>query len=172
MKEKIVPSLVLTIIASVVCGLLVLANALTKDKIQKAQEEKISASLSETFGDARYSRIDVDCDGVNGAYAGDNGKTIVEVTADGYAKGGIHVLIGFDETDAVCGIGFLDLSETPGLGTKIRDDKSFPEQFMGITESPDQFVPITGATFSSNGMKSAVDLALETYNDIKGGSEK
>ena len=39
MKEKIMPPLVLMLISAIVCGLLVLANSATKDKIVKAQEE-------------------------------------------------------------------------------------------------------------------------------------
>ena len=50
MKEKIMPPLVLMLISAIVCGLLVLANSATKDKIVKAQEEKFSNSLTETFG--------------------------------------------------------------------------------------------------------------------------
>ncbi len=173
MKEKIMPPLVLTIISVVVCGLLVCANALTKDKIETAQKEKTSASLSETFGEAEYNEISLDTlpDGVNAVYTGDNGKTIFEITATGYAKDGLHVLIGFDENDSICGIGFLDIGETPGLGTKVKEEKSFTEQFLGVSDEGYEFTPITGATYSSNGMKSAVDTAIKAYNTcIKGGN--
>lgn len=173
MKEKIMPPLVLAIISVVVCGLLVCANALTKDKIEAAQKEKTSASLSETFGDAEYNEIFLNTmpEGVNAVYTGDNDKTIFEITATGYAKDGLHILIGFDENDCICGIGFLDIAETPGLGTKVKEEKSFTEQFLGISDENYEFIPITGATYSSNGMKSAVDLAISTYNTyIKGGN--
>ena len=177
MKEKVIPSLVLTIIAIIVSGLLVLTNALTKDKIEAAQEEKISQSLSETFGDSEYTPLEMEFEGsdkvkINNAYEGTNGKVIFEITADGYAKEGLHILIGFDEKSELCGIGFLELGETPGLGTKVEEDKSFTEQFFGLSEKADSFTPITGATFSSNGMKSAVDTALDAYNKQFGGAKK
>lgn len=167
MKEKILPSIVLCLIAVIVCGALVLANELTKDKIAAAQAEKISASLSETFGDATYTNAEKTIDGIDNTYTGDNGTTVFEITQDGYAKGGLHVLIGFDSEGKLCGIGFLDMGETPGLGTKVRDQKDFTEQFVGLSEKTDDFEPITGATFSSKGMKAAVDKALDAYKTIK-----
>ena len=167
MKEKILPSVVLCLIAVIVCGALVLANELTKDKIAAAQAEKISASLSETFGDATYTNAEKTIDGIDNTYTGDNGTTVFEITQDGYAKGGLHVLIGFDSEGKLCGIGFLDMGETPGLGTKVRDQKDFTEQFVGLSEKTDDFEPITGATFSSKGMKAAVDKALDAYKTIK-----
>ena len=167
MKEKVLPSVVLCLIAVIVCGALVLANELTKDKIAAAQAEKISASLSETFGDATYTNAEKTIDGIDNTYTGDNGTTVFEITQDGYAKGGLHVLIGFDSEGKLCGIGFLDMGETPGLGTKVRDQKDFTEQFVGLSEKTDDFEPITGATFSSKGMKAAVDKALDAYKTIK-----
>ncbi|MGN0612525.1 MAG: FMN-binding protein [Porcipelethomonas sp.] len=168
MKEKIMPPLVLAIISAIVCGLLVFANAVTKDKIIQAQEEKASQTLSETFGDAEYTQLDISMDNVDAIYEG-GGKTIFEITADGYAKDGIHILVGF-ENDAVCGIGFLSLGETPGLGTKVQEEKSFTEQFIGVSESGFDFEPLTGATYSSNGMKTAIETAVNAYNTyIKGG---
>lgn len=167
MKEKVLPSIVLCLIAVIVCGALVLANELTKDKIAAAQAEKISASLSETFGDATYTNAEKTIDGIDNTYTGDNGTTVFEITQDGYAKGGLHVLIGFDSEGKLCGIGFLDMGETPGLGTKVRDQKDFTEQFVGLSEKTDDFEPITGATFSSKGMKAAVDKALDAYKTIK-----
>ena len=167
MKEKVLPSVVLCLIAVIVCGALVLANELTKDKIAAAQAEKISASLSETFGDATYTNAEKTIDGIDNTYTGDNGTTVFEITQDGYAKGGLHVLIGFDSEGKLCGIGFLDMGETPGLGTKVRDQKDFTEQFVGLSEKTDDFEPITGATFSSKGMKAAGDKALDAYKTIK-----
>lgn len=176
MKEKIMPPLVLALISTVVCALLVFANDLTKDKIAVAQEEKISASLSETFGDAKYEDItpSVVGYGVNAVYEGDNNKTIYEITVSGYAKDGLHILVGFDdETESICGIGFLDIAETPGLGTKVKEEKSFTEQFIGLTQADTEhyeltkFEPVTGATYSSNGMKNAIEIALMEYKTFR-----
>ena len=171
MKKKIIPPLVLMLISVVVCGLLVIANALTKDKITAAQKEKFRQTLSETFGEADYEQLDMEISGIDSVFQGGE-KTIFEVTADGYAKSGLHILVGFED-GKVCGIGFLDIGETPGLGTKVRDDKSFTEQFLSVSDDTYDFEIITGATYSSNGMKNAVDTATDAYNRyIKGGENE
>lgn len=177
MKEKIMPPLVLMIISVVVCALLVAANAATKDKIIQAQEDKFNQSLTETFGEADYKSCDVEIDeifGIDSVTRDENGRIIFEITADGYAKGGLHLLIGFDPDGEIEGISFLSIGETPGLGTKVQEDKSFVEQFKGlsaeqfmVTSSDYDFKPITGATFSSKGMRSAVDSAMIAYYEHK-----
>lgn len=167
MKEKIMPPLVLMLISVIVCGLLVLANEATRDKVVKAQEEKFQSALSETFGDADYQISDLSYDGITSVTKDDKGRVIFEITADGYSKGGLQLLIGIDENGGVCGISFLSIGETPGLGTKVKEQKSFIEQFMGISDENYEFEAITGATYSSKGMKTAVDLAVRTYNEHK-----
>ena len=96
-----------------------------------------------------------------------DGKTAIQVCVDGYSKDGINVLIGIDENGALSGIEFVSLGETPGLGSKVRDEASFRKQFIGITEAPESFDAISGATFSSKGMKKAVDTAMNVYNENK-----
>lgn len=167
MKEKIMPPLVLMLISVVVCALLVAANAATKDKIVQAQEDKFNQSLSDTFGDADYTSVDIDIDGIDSVTRDQNGRIIFEVTADGYAKGGLHLLIGFDADGAIEGISFLSIGETPGLGTKVQEDASFIEQFKGVSSADYDFSTITGATYSSKGMKSAVNLVLNAYTEHK-----
>ena len=145
MKEKIMPPLVLMLISAIVCALLVAANAATKDKIVQAQEDKFSKSISDTFGKADYTTVDLSIDGIDSVTKDENGRIIFEITVDGYAKGGLHLLIGFDNQGA----------------------KSFTEQFKGVSSADYDFSVITGATYSSNGMKSAVDQALKAYNEHK-----
>ena len=72
-----------------------------------------------------------------------------------------------DENGSVCGIEFVSLGETPGLGTKIRDNEDFRTQFYGISAPVGEADAISGATFSSAGLKSAVNTALEVYNENK-----
>lgn len=171
MKRKVISPLILTLVSVIVCALLVIANALTKDKIIAAQKQKSMQTLSETFGEADYKQLDMEISGIDAVYQGGE-KTIFELTADGYAKSGLHILVGF-ENDKVCGIGFLDVGETPGLGTKVRDNKSFAEQFLSASDDTYDFEVITGATYSSKGMKNAVDTAINVYNEyIKGGKNE
>ncbi|MBQ8906385.1 MAG: FMN-binding protein [Ruminococcus sp.] len=166
MREKIVPPLVLLLICICVSGLLVLANAATKDKIRAAQEEKLKQSLVDVFGEADYQTLEQTYEGVTQVIRDDKNRVIFDITVDGYAKDGLQLLIGIDESGAVCGISIVSIGETPGLGTKVQGD-AFLEQFNGINSAAFTVDTITGATYSSNGMKKAVETVMKTYLENK-----
>lgn len=166
MREKIIPPLVLMLICICVSGLLVLANAATKDKIQAAQEEKLKQSLVDVFGEADYQTLEQTYEGVTQVIRDDKNRVIFDITVDGYAKDGLQLLIGIDESGAVCGISIVSIGETPGLGTKVQGD-AFLEQFNGINSAAFTVDTITGATYSSNGMKKAVETVMKTYLENK-----
>ena len=169
MRDKILPTIVLTIICVVAALLLVLAHEATKDSIAKQKELKFSKTVELLFGDCEIKMLDSSfgCDEIKNIAVTSDGRTAVEVVADGYSKGGIDVLIGFDANGAVCGIEFVSLGETPGLGSKVQDVATFREQFIGAAEVSDELDAISGATFSSKGMRSAVNSALKVYNENK-----
>lgn len=169
MKSNIMPSVVLTIICIAASLLLVLAHELTKENIAEQKSLRFSTSVEALFGKTDCTMIDDNFgeDKIQAIAVTPEGKTAVQVVADGYSKGGINILVGFDESGAVCGIEFVSLGETPGLGSKVRDIPDFREQFYGKTETDVPLDSISGATFSSKGMKSAVDTALRVYTENK-----
>ncbi len=169
MKDKILPTIVLTIICVAAALLLTVAHEVTKDSIAEQKELKFSKSVELLFGKCDIRMIDNDFGSseIKAIAVTSDGKTAVEVVADGYSKGGIDALIGFDENGTISGIEFIALGETPGLGSKVRDESSFREQFIGASDDTYTFDAISGATFSSKGMKHAVDTALKVYNDNK-----
>ena len=169
MKDKILPTIVLTIICTAAALLLTFAHEVTKDSIAGQKELKFSKSVERLFGDCEIRMLDSSfgCDEIKNIAVTPDGKTAVEIVADGYSKGGIDVLIGFDENGAVCGIEFVALGETPGLGSKVSDEECFRKQFIGASDDSYSFDAISGATFSSKGMKHAVDTAMKVYNENK-----
>lgn len=169
MKDKIKPTLVLTIICVVASLLLVLAYEATKENISAQQEKKFQTSVEALFGECDYTLLDTDFgnDDIESIAVTSDKKVAFQLCVDGYSKDGIEVLIGIDENGAVSGIEFVSLGETPGLGTKVRDEASFREQFIGATDTTYSFDSITGASYSSKGMKNAVDTALNVYNENK-----
>ncbi len=175
MKEKIMPPLVLTLICIISSALLVAAYNLTYVDTTGVITEKLSAGLAEIYGTSDGFEMLLNDDGTVKSYEGvtsvitDGESTAFEITADGYSKDGLHLLVGFDGSGCVCGISVLTIGETPGLGTKVQD-KAFLDLFKGI-DSPDfQVDNITGATYSSKGMKSAVTAAVNAYSEMKGES--
>ena len=169
MKDKILPTIVLTIICTAAALLLTLAHEVTKDSIARQRELKFSQTVEQLFGNCEIKMLDTNfgCDEIKNIAVTSDGKIAVEIVADGYSKGGIDVLIGFDESGEVSGIEFVTLGETPGLGSKVRDEEYFRKQFIGATDDSYSFDAISGATFSSKGMKHAVDTALKVYNENK-----
>ena len=169
MKDNIKPTLVLTVICLIASLLLVFAHELTKENIAKQKELRFSTSVEALFGktDSRLLDSNFGFDGVEAIAVTSDGKTAIQVITDGYSKEGINVLIGIDENGAVSGIEFVSLGETPGLGSKVRDQEDFREQFYGDTASPVGLDAISGATFSSKGMEKAVETALDVYNQNK-----
>lgn len=169
MKDKIKPALVLTIICVIASVLLVFAYELTKDRIAEQKEQKFSKSVEALFGDTEIKLIDNDFGNseIKAVAVTPDGAAAIQVCTDGYSKDGINVLIGIEKSGRVSGIEFISLGETPGLGSKIRDDSNFCAQFMGNSDFSEDFDAVSGATFSSNGMKHAVETALEVYINNK-----
>lgn len=136
-KEKIKPPLVLTLICLIACGLLVAAYEATYVDSTGVITDKLTAGLTEVYGTADGFEMLKNNDGTVLTFDGvtsvlsDGTNTAFEVTADGYSKGGLHVLVGLGETGAVQGVSIMTIGETPGLGTKVQD-KSFLNQFCGI----------------------------------------
>lgn len=169
MKDKIKPTLVLTVICVIASLLLVFAYELTKDRIAEQKTEKFNSSVEALFGKTESKVVQLKCgyDEIQTIAVTPDKKTVIQVCTDGYSKGGINILVGIDENGAVSGIEFVSLGETPGLGSKVRDEADFRKQFYGLTQPNDSFDAISGATFSSKGMKHAVDTALKVYNENK-----
>lgn len=216
MKQNIMPAVVLTLICAITCGLLVFAYNVTYVDTTGVITDKLHAALVDVYGEKDFSmprNADgelLSAEGVTSIITDGNGSYAYEITADGYSKGGLHILVALDGSGAVSGVKILDIGETPGLGTKVQDD-SFLSQFSGVnsdmmTEEPEEKsdvkpVPvfsddvellgtlsineirsdanssdsskadidlITGATYSSTGMKNAVKLAVDTDKRLKG----
>jgi len=169
MKEKVLPTLILTLICVSAAVLLVLAHETTKDSIAEQKEKKFSSSVESLFGKTDITLLDTNFgeDSIEAIAVTPDGKTAVQVIADGYSKGGINILVGIDETGKLSKIEFISLGETPGLGSKVQDNGEFREQFYGASASPVELDAVSGATFSSKGMKKAVETALDVYNNNK-----
>jgi len=179
MKDKIIPPLVLTIVSVVVSGLIVMAYNTTYVDNTGVMTDKLKAGCESIFGEANYEIITFEdengektpltFDNITNVIVDENReKVIFEVVCNGYAKDGIDVLVGINTEDKVEGVSIITLGETPGLGTKVKN-QAFLDSFKMADVKTDisQIDSITGATYSSNGMKNAVKIALDTYTQNK-----
>lgn len=170
MNDTIKAPLILTLICGTVCGLLALGNHLTVDKIAASEQEALQSALTEAFGDAEYTAVQQQYDGINQVILDNQNRMIFDMTATGYEKNGQHLLVGIDSCGAVCGVSVVSIADSPTQSKKVQED-SFLSQFMGQTDSHASFDAVTGATKSSEGIHSAVKLALDTYQNLSDGKD-
>lgn len=85
----------------------------------------------------------------------------VALEGKGKGFGGlIGVMVGVSKEGTVLDIGITSHSETPGIGSKV-SETSFTEKFKGLKTDREVNVDgISGATYSSKGVMSAVTQAL------------
>ena len=155
----------LLIISAVTATLLAFVNALTKDKIAENELAVMKDAISKIFdGCDEISEVE-------GEYA-DPVVAVYRVYKNGEKKGyGIQVApIGFKEAigiivgtdcDGNClGVEITSLSDTPGVGTKVKES-SFLNGFIGLNGSTvSDYDTISGATISSSAVKEGVKAAL------------
>jgi electron transport complex protein RnfG len=110
-----------------------------------------------------------------------SGIAVVGSSEKGYS-GLVKLMIGFESDGAIKNIVVLEQKETPGLGTKMKEDK-FLRQFRGKNPSTFNLKPrkdggdvdaLTGATISTRAFSEATQLAYDEFiknNDSKQESE-
>lgn len=176
-KNLLMPPIILAGVCAVCCGLLAIANSITKDKITAAENAAVQESLSGLPNAGIFEEIknfdapNTEKVKVSALYKDESYQTAVLVTADGYNKNGIQAAVGIDKEGNITGISFVSVTETPGLGTKIQSNPELlADSLTGLSNVDDIEAcdGITGATFSSKGLKNAVKCALETFELNKG----
>ena len=98
-----------------------------------------------------------------------DGETFA-VAIEGKGKGLyglIGVMVGISKDGALLDIGITSHLETPGIGSKV-EEASFTDQFKGLSTKKTLKVDgISGATYSSKGVMSAVTQAIGYVNKFK-----
>lgn len=174
MKNKIFdiikPALILTIICVVLTAALAATNLFTKDIIAKGAEAKEQIALSNCIEADSFKKVE-NSNTTAVIYEATKEDKIVgyafSVKKSGYG-GDVSVIVGIID-GKVSAIEITDVSnETPGLGQNAKND-SFKDKFKGI-QNADDVAAMTGATITSNAIKSAVSEALEIYNNMARGA--
>lgn len=188
----------ITLVVAVVVTCVVAASglaatyAVTKDRIAEqdrlAQENSLKASLPEAesfeevtdaavLADAEAAAGEVQVKGIFIAFDSSGNKIGWGLRLGSRGYGGYaQLVIGLDTSGSVTGVSVLSHGETPGLGSKVMEDKAYLGAF---TELPAGFSAkdvkaidgISGATKSSRAVKHAVEAAGAIYADVlsKGG---
>ncbi len=185
------PVIVLAAIAAIVSALVIITYNVTYVDTSSILTEKQSAAAIAIYGGAAedYSVVPVDewqplllteedsaLQRVEKIIRKSDGSLAFEVVVKGY-KDGYDILVGVKD-GAVAGVSVVSTGEeTPKLGTKTAEP-SFLERFKGISgeavivknapAADGEVQAVTGATFSSKGVASAVNIALEAYARMGG----
>lgn len=145
----------------------------TKEPIATVEKQRTEEGIKAIYDDfTGYNDLSSDIDGNNknilSIYEVVKDSNIVgyvyKINAPGSYSGKLEFLVGINGDGKIQNLSFLSLQETPGLGTKVKNE-DFYEQFIGkTTSSVDNIDTITGATISSKAVINGVDLALNHFN--------
>ncbi len=163
-QETLRLGLVLGSIAFFVALMLSVVNAVAAPIIEEYAKEQEAIAFSALFPDATEFRQASPGDpeitpSARTVYQ--DGKllgVVVTATPRGY-DGKMELLIGFDTQRCVTGIQFLTLSETVGIGTRVKEE-SYWGQYLGQSDFSG-IDAITGASISSKAVKSGVEAAAQ-----------
>ena len=157
----------------------------TKEPIEASKTMKISKAIEEmvgNFDNKPYEERTTLSGGDLELYPARENGTITSVAIKSYSNNGfggkIELIIGILMDGTVSGYKIIQQNETPGLGTKIAENK-FSEQFVGLNAHDENFElsknggeidALTGATISSNAVVEAVKKAVTAYKKFAGGA--
>ena len=166
LKNKLLPTIVLTSICIVVALVLAVANAFTAPVIEKAQQEKVAEALRVVYpaGDS-FESIDLSGrslpQSITEAYSVNDGGFVFKAEVKGY-KDGLVIMIGVNANGAITDTKYVESNETNGAEDML--DGAYNGQSADTLKG----VIIGGSTKTSNGYKQAVSDALDAYASLKG----
>lgn len=175
--ENIVkPIVVLGTICVVTSTLLAVTNEFTAPIIKERQDKAAFAAYGAVLPDADgFTRItDFATSNVTEVVKADNGAGYA-MKAVGKGFGGeVPVIIGFDAEGNIIGVQFLQNEESAGYGMRLWDSTGdgakFAEELKGKSGSvalgQDGVNGLSGATVSSNAVISAVNSAINCFNEV------
>ena len=169
---------VITLVAGICLGTV---HDITLDPIAQAQEAAATKTYQEVYPDAAsFDEPQELADAVTAAADSISewgfGKVTINdakeaLDASGNQIGGnVQIAVGITNEGELTGIGFLSISDTPGLGMRAKEP-DFKDQFIGkkaenleVTKTgasaDNQIEAISGATITSKAVTNATDAAI------------
>ena len=165
------PIVVLCAICIIITAALAVTNSVTAPIIQEATIAAQNAARQELAPEATaFEKIEgIAVENVSDVYVGDNGEAVITCAGKGYG-GTVTVMVAFTTDGTIKQIKVTEQAETQGLGTKVTTDPSYWTRYEGLEAKPltlgTDVDALTGATISSRALLSAVNAAVEAYNQI------
>ena len=168
MKDAFKYGLILGLICFFASGILALVNGLTEPKINEQKQMEESSALKQVIPQARHfePKLRDNESAYYLAYDG-NGKLIgfiIKSEGKGYSST-IELFTGLNRNLEITNIKILFQNETPGLGSRIKED-SFSARFKGRTSGDiTEVEAITGATISSRTIINSIKERIESLKE-------
>lgn len=183
--NKVLPStlsnmiIVMVVVTSFAATILGFSYNITKAPIQEAKDMRKLEAIKEVVGNnfdnnPFLDRITIGKNGIE-LYPARQGNKISSIAVKTYSNnafsGKIELIVGFKLDGTINGYKIIEQKETPGLGSKITEQK-FMSQFQGMNPSSNQFKvkqdggeidAITSATISSRAVIDAINRAYNKY---------
>ena len=177
--NMVVSLFAITIIAGFSLGFV---NELTVGPIEKVKIERKVNALKLVLPEFDNNPVD-EIQLINSEFAKDSvevypafknnefvGAAIIGSTEKGFS-GLIKIMVGFTPDGIIKNIEVLEQKETPGLGTKMKDDKYIaqyrqkdPSKFnLKVTKDGGEVDALTGATITSRAFGEAVQMAYDEF---------
>lgn len=167
------PALVLVLICAIVGFLLGTVDNLTLPTIMANREARAWATYSALIPEASdFAALECDVPGVTACMEAADGKGFAIIAQSKGYSSQVPMAVAFDDQGTITNVIGMDNTETPGLGTKVKDT-SFTDQFIGREAKPmtiDDVDAITGATISSKAALAALNEAIEAYQAASDGA--
>jgi electron transport complex protein RnfG len=185
MRDVIRMIVVLAVLSAVAGGLLAAVKSNTAEKIEYQQlkfvkgpaiKEILAGATNDPIVD-RFKLADgeVERSFFVGVFDGNPKAVVFESFGKGYG-GDVGMMVGVDlESDTLLGIGVTTHSETPGLGSRAKDDPTFRAQFKGLAFSEPIKVKsdggpidsVSGATITSRAVCTGVTESQGFYQELR-----
>lgn len=185
MREMLSMIVVLTVLSVVSGGLLAAVEQTTRPQIEEQvlkfqKAPAIKEIFTDITNDPIRERFDVTADettlqvfpGVLGS-----GQKAVAFEAKGTGFGGpVGLMVGINlDTDEIITVRVTTHSETPGIGSRAKEDLSFVSQFasksmstnFGLKKGGGDIDAMSGATVTSAAVSQAAIAAQELYKKLK-----
>ncbi len=185
MREMIHMIVVLTFLTTFSGGLLAAVKAKTQDRIENQvlkfqKAPAIKGIFPEVTNDPLAERFTVKNDTIQlQVFPGklSNGSSAIAFETVGTGFGGpIGLMVGISlDTDTILDVRVTTHSETPGIGSRAKDNLSFVSQFSGkpldtnfsVKADGGAIAAMSGATVTSKAVSLAATQAKEIYQKLK-----
>lgn len=170
--SKIKAVIVLTAICLIISCAVVVSYQLTKPYIERSANKAAYEAIEklfpqiEGFDETSISASQLKQYGCTFLRkASDGSAAAIQIETNGY-QAGLTVMVGINADKTISGVRVVSHGETEGIGTR-----AMTEEYLGkyVNKSSAEDVELlSGATYTSEGIRNAVKNALEVFEFIRG----